>query len=142
MRDLYRFRAAVRNHRRAVGRTQQQLARSVGLHPDMLSHKLNASDHAVLTAPDVIGIVTTLAGWGALANRAEVHSLLGLMGVPAHAIPAAAWFAPPLAALGPRPSAKPAARPRAEPAARRPRLRPTVLPAPATPLIGRERERA
>ena len=90
MRDLDRFRAAVREHRRVVGRTQQQLARSVGLHPDMLSHKLNGSDHAVLTAPDVIGIVTTLAGWGALANRAEVHALLSLMDVPPHAIPAAA----------------------------------------------------
>ena len=88
MRDLDRFRAAVREHRRVVGRTQQQLARSVGLHPDMLSHKLNGSDHAMLTAPDVIGIVTTLAGWGALANRAEVHALLGLMDVPPHAVAA------------------------------------------------------
>ena len=93
MRDLDRFRAAVREHRRVVGRTQQQLARSVGLHPDMLSHKLNGSDHAMLTAPDVIGIVTTLAGWGALANRAEVHALLGLMDVPPHAVAAqpAVW---------------------------------------------------
>jgi non-specific serine/threonine protein kinase len=133
MRDLDRFRAAVREHRRVVGRTQQQLARSVGLHPDMLSHKLNGSDHAMLTAPDVIGIVTTLAGWGALANRAEVHALLGLMDVPPHAIAAqpAAW-----------PRAQPAAGAPAEPAVQRLRLRPAPLPAPATPLVGRERERA
>jgi non-specific serine/threonine protein kinase len=155
MRDLDRFREAVREHRRVVGRTQQQLARSVGLHPDMLSHKLHGSDNAVLTAPDVVGIVTTLAGWGALTNRAEVHALLGLMDVPPHAIAAEAWSAPPLVTLraghdralarprwpGPAPDA-PAARPPAEPAAQRLRLRPAPLPAPATPLVGRERERA
>ena len=48
-------------HRRAVGRTQQQLARCIGLHPDVLSHKLNGRDNAILTTPDVIAIVTTLA---------------------------------------------------------------------------------
>lgn len=63
MPDLREFREAVRVHRRAVGRTQQQLARSIGLHPDVLSHKLHGRDNAVLTTPDVIGIATTLAGW-------------------------------------------------------------------------------
>jgi predicted ATPase len=128
MRDLGQFRAAVRNHRRVAGRSQQQLARSVGLHPDMLSHKLNGSDHAVLTAPDVVSIVTTLAEWGALASQAEVHALLGLMDLPPHAIAAEAWSAPPLLTL--------------QPADQRLKLRPARLPAPATPLIGRERERA
>ena len=141
MRDLDRFRAAVREHRRVVGRTQQQLARSVGLHPDMLSHKLNGSDHAMLTAPDVIGIVTTLAGWGALANRAEVHALLGLMDVPPHAVAAqpAVW---PTTGPTAGPTTRPTAGPPAGPAAQRLRLRPAPLPAPATPLVGRERERA
>jgi predicted ATPase len=167
MRDLDQFRAEVRKHRRVVGRTQQQLARSVGLHPDMLSHKLNGSDHAVLTAPDVIGIVTTLAGWGALANRAEVHALLSLMDVPPHAIAAEAWSAPPLVTLraghdgaltrpqwpgrapdtpaarppAPRRPAESAAGAPGEPTAPRLGLRPAPLPAPATPLVGRERER-
>ena len=133
MRELGRFRAAVRDHRRVAGRTQQQLARSIGLHPDMLSHKLNGSDHAVLTAPDVISIVTTLAGWGALASPAEAHALLGLMDVPPHAVAAEAWSAMPLASPLP---------PAAPPATQRLRLRPAPLPAPATALIGRERERA
>ena len=106
--------AAVREHRRAVGRTQQQLARSIGLHPDVLSHKLNGSDNATLTAPDVIGIVTTLAGWGALATRADVHALLGLMEVPPHAIAAqpAAGPRPSPPPGGPRPLRRPSARPR------------------------------
>ena len=63
MRDLRGFREAVRVHRRAVGHTQRQLAKSIGLHPDVLSHKLNGSDNAMLTTQDVIGIATTLAGW-------------------------------------------------------------------------------
>jgi predicted ATPase len=159
MPDLREFREAVRAHRRAVGRTQQQLARSIGLHPDVLSHKLHGRDNAVLTTPDVIGIATTLAGWGALVSRADVYALLGLMDVPPHAIPVAAWSGPPLAALrseadgararqaapgpaapGPAPARLPG--PAGEPAVQRLRVTPAPLPAPATPLIGRERERA
>jgi predicted ATPase len=153
MRDLRGFREAVWVHRRAVGRTQQQLARSIGLHPDVLSHKLNGRDNAVLTTPEVIAIATTLAGWGALVTRADVLDLLELMGVPAHAVPAAAWAAPPLAALpadertaGARRAANGNGRdPRSGPgppeaAQQRPRLTPAPLPAPATPLIGRKRE--
>jgi len=155
MADLRGFREAVREHRRAVGRTQQQLARSIGLHPDVLSHKLHGRDNAMLTTPDVIGIVTTLADWGALVTRADVHALLDLMEVPPHAIPAAAWSAPPLAALraddddatarqaapGPAAHAQAAGQPD-EPAIQRLRVTPAPLPAPATALIGREHERA
>jgi len=164
MPDLCGFREAVRKHRRAVGRTQQQLARSVGLHPDVLSHKLHGGDKAVLTAPDVIGIASTLAGWGALVSRADVYELLDLMEVPRPAIPTASWSAPPLAALGadqdgasggwapPGPPRAPAATAPDEAAgharaaargelAEWPRLIPAPLPAPATPLIGRKRER-
>ena len=72
MADLRGFSEEVRGHRRAVGRTQQQLARSIGLHPDVLSRKLNGHDDAVLTVPEVIGIAITLAGWGALVTRADV----------------------------------------------------------------------
>lgn len=43
-----------------AGRTQQQLARAIGLHPAVLSHKLNGHDGAMLT---------TLAAWGALVSR-------------------------------------------------------------------------
>ena len=166
MADLHGFRETVRERRRAVGRTQQQLARSVGLHPDVLSHKLHGRDSSMLTTPDVIGIAITLAGWGALVSRADVYELLDLMEVPRHAIPAAAWSEAPLADLpadreadrgsralpgtepGPRTaSAQDEAagdrRPTApeEPTAR-PRMAAAPLPAPATPLIGREQERA
>jgi predicted ATPase/DNA-binding XRE family transcriptional regulator len=153
VRDLRAFRETVREHRRAVGRTQQQLARSIGLHPHVLSHKLNGRDNAVLTTADVIGIASTLAGWGALVTRADLYALLDLMSVPQHAVPVTAWSAPPLAALRdvPDEAAGPAAglravthtaRRPAEPAGPRARVKAVPLPAPATPLTGRERERA
>ena len=147
MRDLRGFRAAVRQHRRAVGRTQRQLARSIGLHPDVLSHKLNGSDNAVLTTPDVIGIAATLASWGAVVTQTDLQALLDLMEVPLHAIPAEVQSAPPLTLLletSDQAAAPPEAQTAAprEPAAQPPRVTPAPLPAPATPLIGRERERA
>src|SRR5436305_920457 len=99
MPDLEQFREAVRDHRRALGRTQQDLARAIGLHPHALSHKLRGSDAAVLTARDVAAIATTLTAWGALTTRTEVEDLLALGGASVHTIPAAAWSAPPFAAL-------------------------------------------
>jgi predicted ATPase len=159
MRDLRGFREAVRQHRRAAGHTQQQLARAIGLHPDVLSHKLNGRDNAVLTVPEVLGIVTTLAGWGSLVTRADVCALLDLMDVPRQAVPAAAWSRPPLADLPdtarragdtpPRPAGSAVslgqpAMPPEEPVTRRHRmtLAAVPLPVPATALIGREHERA
>jgi predicted ATPase len=121
MRDLRAFRAAVWQHRRAVGRTQQQLARSIGLHPDVLSHKINGSDNAVLTMSDAIGIATTLVSWGAVTTRADLKALLDLVEVPPQAIPAARWSVPPLAAL----------RDAEDGAARRP-VRSAAAPAPAS----------
>ena len=158
MRDLRGFREVVREHRRAVGRTQQQLARSIGLHPDVLSHKLNSRDNAVLTSQEVVAVATTLAAWGALVTRNDMYALLTMMEVPPQAVPAAAWSAPPLAALradqdaaaisrdvpGPRGHAwAPASSDeRAAPEGTRRAavpMTPAPLPAPATALIGRER---
>lgn len=106
MRDIEGFRQAVRERRRAAGRTQQQLARAIGLHPHVLSHKLNERDGAVLTVPEVIAIVITMASWGGVGSRDEVSALLALMAVPPQAIPAQAWGTAPLADL---PQAGPAA---------------------------------
>ena len=79
--DLAAFREAVRARRRAAGRTQQQLARRVGVHPDVLSHKLHARG-AVLTSADVTAIVTVLAGWGASrpAYRVSAWSMIWASG--------------------------------------------------------------
>jgi predicted ATPase len=135
-------------HRRVAGRTQQQLARAIGLHPDVLSHKMNASDNAVLTTEDVIAIVTVLADWGVLAFREEAEQLLALMAVPPHAVTAQAWSASPLRVLrADVPQARVAAAPvtatvpqAGEAGGRRMRLAVAPLPAPATALIGRVAE--
>jgi predicted ATPase/Tfp pilus assembly protein PilF len=144
--DLAGFRAAVREHRRAVGRTQQQLARAIGLHPHVLSHKLNGHG-AVLTTPEVIGIVTTLASWGALVTRAQAEALLESMAVPPQALPAGAWAAPPLAGLsqgqpGVVSRAPAGAAPRLLPSTAAGRLAPAALPVLVTPLVGRAGELA
>ncbi|HVB08752.1 MAG TPA: AAA family ATPase, partial [Bacillota bacterium] len=100
MRDVERFREAVRTHRRALGRSQIELAHAMGLHPNVLSHKLHGSDGATLNQADVVGIVVTLARWGALTTRTEARELLELMAA-ANALPATAWATPPLSDLSP-----------------------------------------
>src|SRR5262249_21773123 len=144
MGDLARFRDEVRTYRRAVGRSQQQLATAVAVHPNVLSHKLNGHGQAVLTTPEAIRIVTTLAAWGALESRSAAEELLTAAGVPPHAIPAAAWTTAPLSALPAEPSgvAPPPSADVAAASAGDPRgLRPTRLPAPRPALIGRHDER-
>jgi predicted ATPase len=146
MGDLARFRDGVRAYRRSVGRSQQQLATAVGVHPNVLSHKLNGHGRAMLTAPEAIRIVTTLAGWGALETRSAAEELLAAAGVPAHAMPAAAWTTAPLSALPTQPpgtatSSAPMQAPVPTSAGDSGRLRLARLPAPRTRLIGRQEER-
>ncbi len=109
MRDLVAFRQALRERLRVVGHTQQQLARAIGLHPHVLSHKLHERDGAALTTPEVISIVATMAGWGGVSSKADVLALLALMGLPPEVIPAETWAAKPLARLpeGSRPEVGP-----------------------------------
>ena len=107
--ELDGFRAAVRERRRTAGRTQQQLARAIGLHPDVLSHKLHQRG-AALTPSEVVAIVATLADWKVIGSAAEARTV-ALMAVPERAIPAQAWTAGSLSALPPGPApAEPPAR--------------------------------
>jgi predicted ATPase len=134
--DLRGFRDAVRSRLRAVGRTQQELARAVGLHPHVLSHKLNGRA-AMLNARDIVAIATALAGWGALSGRRDVERLLALAEVPLAAVGDDAWRSGPLAALAddravPRDGFPPESR----------ALKPQPPPAPLNALIGRAGELA
>ena len=157
MRDLVAFRQALRERLRVVGHTQQQLARAVGLHPHVLSHKLHERDGAALTTPEVISIVATMAGWGGVSSKADVLALLALMGLPPEVIPAETWAAKPLARLpeGSRPEVGPEdgrpdaagrtvnAAPRVPSPVQGERpLAPAVLPVPLTALGGREAQLA
>ena len=134
---LVEFREAVRAHRRAVGRSQQQLAGAIGVNAQVLSRKLNGSDGAVLTSPEVVNIVAALAGWGALADRRAAEALFDAAGVGLHSVPLEVWDEPPLSTL-PAPPRSTSALHR-DPAPRR--LEAVPLPAPRTSLVGRDRER-
>ncbi len=139
MADLVTFRERVRTARRTAGRTQQQLAREIGLHPHVLSHKLNGAPGAVLNSREAMGIVVTLAAWGGIASRRDAEDLLRLASVPPLVV-AQAWERPPLSELGPAPSAdSPAVSPwwTGEHVST---LRPAPVPEPITPLVGREAE--
>jgi predicted ATPase len=135
--NLAAFRAAVDSYRRPTGRTQQQLASAVGVHPKRLSHKLHGSDRAVLTHEDVRGIVRVLAAWQALQTQAQAVELLDLMDLGYASFSPEEWASPPFTQLdayaGPQPP------PQSHAIARPVRGMAThgSLPAELTPLIGR-----
>jgi predicted ATPase len=152
LQDLAGFRAAVRERRRTAGRTQQQLARAVGLHPDVLSHKLHQRG-ALLNAADVAAIVTVLAEWGTVGSVDEARGLLALMDVPERTIPAQAWASGALGALSAgaasaagragragRAGATAVPNPANAPNPGGGRLAPRPLPVPVTLLVGRSAE--
>jgi predicted ATPase len=133
--DLQTFRAAVDSYRRPTGHTQRELASALGLHPNVLSHKLHGNDGASLRHDEVRGIVRVLAAWQALTTRAQAIDLLALMDLGPNSISTADWVASPLAQLDPGSDVPPVWR-----AAARPLLRPAAwgwLPAELTPLVGR-----
>ena len=55
-----RFREQVRSYRTLTGKTQEELAKVLGLNPQVLSHKLHEIRNAHLTHREVKAIVTTL----------------------------------------------------------------------------------
>jgi predicted ATPase/Tfp pilus assembly protein PilF len=126
------LRTSIQAYRRRTGHTQQELARALGLHPDVLSHKLHGKGRFTVTVTDVKRIIKALAAWGAFTTQREVVDLLGLAGVPAPGFTTEEWRLPPLDRLPPEPPATPPAPPAAP--------QPRPLPSPVTRLIGRERE--
>src|SRR5207245_3666885 len=77
-----------------TGKTQQDLAKVLGLNPQVLSHKLHGVRNARLTHREVKAIVTTLVQWGAMSKQAEARDLLELRECPD--FPPAQWDEPPL----------------------------------------------
>jgi WD40 repeat protein/transcriptional regulator with XRE-family HTH domain len=89
-----RFREQVRSYRALTGKTQEELAKVLGLNPQVLSHKLHGVRNARLIHREVKVIVTTLVEWGAMTKQTEARELLALMECPDFS--SAEWKAPPL----------------------------------------------
>jgi len=92
--NLQGFRERVRSYRAPTGRTQQDLAKALSLHPSVLSNKLHGINNAYLTHREVQTIVKTLVSWGAMQQQAQARELLELMACPDFS--PAEWNAPPL----------------------------------------------
>jgi predicted ATPase len=137
--DRPAFRTAVNGYRRPTGHTQQELAHALGLHPKVLSHKLNGSDGAVLRHDEVRGIVRVLAGWGALMTRTQAIELLGLMGLGPSSFSSSEWGAPPLDGLEADREGSSSRRGTARTATAG-QVRRVSLPGELTPLVGRTNE--
>lgn len=137
MGDLAAFRTAVRSARRTAGHTQRQLARAIGLHPDVLSHKLNGHEGSLLTNRDVLAIVATLVEWGAVATPDEADALLQMMRIPPQVAVVQPWHRSDEDAVGEGGSSTPLPwRWAEEPSP----PRPAPLPQPVTPFVGRAAE--
>jgi predicted ATPase len=124
---------SVQKYLRASGYTQKELADALGLHPKVLSRKLNGSSNARLTHQEVRSIVTTLAGWHAITTRDEALALLEAAGVDPGIFAESAWQTPPLNTLV-QTKAQPGAFHSSDPPSH---ARHHNLPTPTTRLIGR-----
>ena len=89
-----RFREQVRSYRAPTCKTQEDLAKVLGLNPQVLSHKLHRIRNTRLTHCEVKAIVKTLVEWGAMSKQAQAHELLELMECPDFS--PAEWQVPPL----------------------------------------------
>src|SRR3981081_1502565 len=97
--DPTAFRVALEGYRRPSGHSQQELARALGLHPNVLSHKLHGSDGATLRHDEIRDIVRVLASWGALRTQVQALELLALMGLGPNSFSPSEWGAAPLVRL-------------------------------------------
>jgi predicted ATPase len=128
----------VRDYLRAVGYSQQDLARALALHPVVLSRKLRGTSNAYLTQQEVKRIITLLAEWRALSTRNEVLSLLELANMTSRSLSVEEWNNPPLSELNP--DASPVPSPNSAPPSFSVSLSSAAWPSPMTRLIGRQWE--
>lgn len=123
----------VQRYLRASGYTQKELADALGLHPKVLSRKLNGSGNAHLTHLEIQRIIITLANWRAITNRDEALTLLEAAGVDPGIFHENTWQTPPLSTLAQK-NAHPGSPHASSSPARVPQHN---LPTPTTRLIGR-----
>src|SRR6266536_1146371 len=132
--DTCEFGDSVQRYVRVSGYSQKELADAIGLHPKVLSRKLNNSGNAHLTHLEVQRIVTTLAFWQAISTQDEAIQLLKLAQMRPNSFSAVEWQQPPLSWLAAKHTHT------ISPNGSRPfmNILKHNLPAPTTRLIGRE----
>ena len=90
------FGESVQRYVRASGYSQKELADALGLHPKVLSRKLNNSGNAHLTHLEVQRIITALARWQAISTQDEAIHLLKLAQMRPNSFSAEEWQRTPL----------------------------------------------
>ena len=126
------FSTSLREHLRASGYFQKELANELGLHSKVLSRKLRGNGNAHLTEQEVKHIITTLAKWQAITTRDEALHLLEQAQLQPGSFSDQEWHTPPLSQLAGNGAIRQTHTDYAQP-------RPLHnLPAPLTRLIGRE----
>jgi predicted ATPase/transcriptional regulator with XRE-family HTH domain len=135
--SLEEFRNRVRELRRPTGESQEALARALGMHPTVLSSKLNGTG-ASLSNPETKKIIQALAEWDGITTRAEAVELLALLNLKPSVFSAEEWDSPPLSRLEKGSTAL--AGLAFSPTDDIPGTPQHNLPTPATPLVGRARE--
>ncbi len=76
--NLSAFRSLVQEYCRGAGQTQKTLAVRLGMSYTVLSKKLNGSDEARLSFPEIKQIIKILADWEGITNQSQVLNLLEL----------------------------------------------------------------
>ncbi len=97
--NIETFSNCVQKHLRTSGYSQQELAEALGLHPKVLSRKLNGSGNAYLTHQEIQRIVTALARWHAITTYDEALHLLALLQMERSLFSEDQWQTPPLSTL-------------------------------------------
>ncbi len=118
---------------RSSGYSQKKLAEEVGLHPKVLSRKLNGSGSSHLTHLEARSIIVILTRWHAITTQEEAFHLLELAQAGPTLFDVEEWHTPPLNQLQQRVSSMPLdiTNVPATPFHHN-------IPAPTTRLIGRE----
>jgi predicted ATPase len=135
--NLEAFRLKLRQYRNATGFLQEELARELGLHPAVLSRKLNGNPNFKITQKEVKQIVLLLVQWGAIHSLDEAIELLNLMDLTQAVFSPEQWQEAPFNRLEKKPPGK-----RIEPATASPmvdkplEIQPSIHN-PTTNLIGR-----
>ncbi len=118
---------------RSSGYSQKKLAEEVGLHPKVLSRKLNGSGNSHLTHLEARSIIVILTRWHAITTQEEAFHLLELAQAGPTLFDVEEWHTPPLNQLKQRVSSTPLDTTNVPVT-----LFQHNIPAPTTRLIGRE----